>query len=181
MMERAAQRQLSLLDASIALHRMEAGTFRFEPAGVDLGAVFGEVHEELEHIAAAKSAGLRLTMEEPIAALGDAWLCRTLLSNLVRNAVEALPEKRQAVDVCVTTDGDEAVIRVTNPGAVPEDMRKRFFEKYATSGKSGGTGLGTYSALMMARAQGGRVALDTGVPGQTTVTVWLPLAAADSA
>ncbi|SDE70363.1 PAS domain-containing sensor histidine kinase [Rhodospira trueperi] len=179
MMERAAQRQLSLLDASMTLHRVEAGTFRFEPTAVDLGAVFGEVHEELEHLAAAKLAGLRLTMEKPVAALGDAWLCRTLLSNLVRNAVEALPEKRQAVDVRVTTDGDEAVIRVTNPGAVPEDIRDRFFDKYATSGKSGGTGLGTYSACMMARAQKGRVALDTDVPGQTTVTVWLPLAAGE--
>jgi PAS domain S-box-containing protein len=179
MMERAAQRQLSLLDASMALHRMEAGTFRFEPAAVDLEVVLGEVHEELEHLTAARLAGIQLTMEEPVTARGDAWLCRTLLSNLVRNAVEALPEERRAVAVSVTTEGDEAVIRVTNPGAVPEDMRDRFFEKYATSGKSGGTGLGTYSAFMMARAQGGRVALDTSVPGHTTVTVWLPLAAGE--
>jgi signal transduction histidine kinase len=179
MMERAARGQLSLLDASMTLHRMEAGTFRFEPVAVDLGAVFQEVHEELEHLAAEGANEIRLSMAAPVSALGDAWLCRTLLSNLIRNAVEALPAERQTVEVSVTAEEGEAVVRVTNPGAVPGAVRDRFFEKYTTSGKSGGTGLGTYSAFLMARAQGGRVALDASVPDQTTVTVRLPLWAPD--
>jgi signal transduction histidine kinase len=49
-----------------------------------------------------------------------------------------------------------------------------FFEKYTTLGKRGGTGLGTYSARLMARTMGGDVELDTSEPGATTVTVRLP-------
>ncbi|WP_299439555.1 PAS domain-containing protein [uncultured Rhodospira sp.] len=181
MMERSAQRQLTLLDASMALYRMEAGTFDLVPAPVDLRQVMDEVREELAYLAAERSAHIRVTAAAPLTAVGDPWLCRTLLSNLVRNALEALPAKRLAVEVGMTAQDGAAVVHITNPGTVPDAIRDRFFEKYSTSGKPGGTGLGTYSARMMAQAQAGSVALDTSVAGQTTVTVRLPLADADQA
>ena len=34
---------------------------------------------------------------------------------------------------------------IDNEGEVPPTMRGRFFDKYATAGKAGGAGLGTYS------------------------------------
>jgi signal transduction histidine kinase len=58
---------------------------------------------------------------------------------------------------------------------VPADIRERFFEKFATSGKSGGSGLGTYSAQMLAKAQGGAISMETSEETvSTTVTVVLP-------
>ncbi|RYF16201.1 MAG: hybrid sensor histidine kinase/response regulator, partial [Comamonadaceae bacterium] len=59
------------------------------------------------------------------------------------------------------------------PGEVPPELAGRFFEKYATAGKSGGTGLGTYSARLMARAQKGDLHLRTGPMKGTTVTLTL--------
>jgi signal transduction histidine kinase len=53
-------------------------------------------------------------------------------------------------------------------------MRDRFFEKYASSGKSHGTGLGTYSARMMVDAMGGSIKLDTTEQDTTSVVVTLP-------
>jgi len=72
--------------------------------------------------------------------------------------------------------GGAARILVSNKGAVPEDIRPRFFEKYSTSGKESGTGLGTYSASLIARTLGGSIALDVSDPEGTTVAVTLPLA-----
>jgi len=68
----------------------------------------------------------------------------------------------------------DVLVRIRNVGVVPMEIRDRFFEKYVTSGKKYGTGLGTYTASMFARAQGGRVELDTAGEGATTVTVRLP-------
>jgi nitrogen-specific signal transduction histidine kinase len=50
---------------------------------------------------------------------------------------------------------DETPLRIMiqNKGAVPAEIRERFFDKFVTSGKQGGTGLGTYSAKMLAEAQ----------------------------
>jgi signal transduction histidine kinase len=62
---------------------------------------------------------------------------------------------------------------VINQGEVPAEIRERFFEKYATSGKSRGTGLGTYSARLIARAHGGDIAMQS-QSGTVTVTVTLP-------
>ncbi|MBB4285253.1 PAS domain-containing sensor histidine kinase [Roseospira goensis] len=176
MMERANQRQLTMLDTSMALHRMEAGTYPLDPVPVPLGTMVGEVVEELRYLAEARGAAVTVEDGRDLWAMGEVWLCRTLLSNLVRNALEALPESGQTVAIALTAEAGAAVVRITNPGAVPDDIRDRFFEKFVTSGKAGGTGLGTYSAAMMARAQGGRVDLDASVSGRTTVTVRLPMA-----
>ena len=181
MMERANQRQLTLLDASMTLYRMEAGTYDLTSEAVDLSAVLEEVAGELTHLSVERRATLRVQAPGPDPlppTRGDPWLCRAILSNLIRNALEAVPGERAeaAVTVRLLAGDGCAVVTISNPGAVPEDIRPRFFDKYITSGKSGGTGLGTYSARIMAEAQGGSVALDSTRPGWTTVTVSLPLA-----
>ena len=56
-------------------------------------------------------------------------------------------------------------MHVHNDGAVPEAVRPRFFQKYATAGKSGGIGLGAYSARLLARVQQGDIALHTSAGG----------------
>ena len=67
-----------------------------------------------------------------------------------------------------------ASLEVRNQGQVPEDVRDRFFEKYATSGKRGGTGLGTYSARLIAEVHGGAIAMATSAEGGIVVRVTLP-------
>ncbi len=176
MMERANQRQLTLLDTSMTLYRMEAGTYELTPEPVAIGGILDEVCGELAHLAETREAHVRVSTGTTHAvALGDAWLCRALLSNLIRNALEALPEDGpRTVDVVLDESAAQTLVIIRNPGVVPEEIRDRFFEKYATSGKSGGTGLGTYSAHVMARVQGGSVTLDSSEPGSTTITVSLP-------
>jgi hypothetical protein len=106
-------------------------------------------------------------------ATGDDMLCYSLFQNLIKNACEAAPEGSRVV----VTLKDENPLRVLiqNSGVVPPDMRERFFDKFATSGKVGGSGLGTYSAQMLATAQGGAIAMATSDEAKTTtLTVTLP-------
>ena len=81
---------------------------------------------------------------------------------------EASPEGRE---VLVLLDGRERTLTVRNMGEVPPGIRERFFEKYSTQGKKWGTGLGTYSARLIAATHGWSLSLDGSVPGQTSVTV----------
>jgi CheY-like chemotaxis protein len=80
------------------------------------------------------------------------------------------------VAVILLADGSDLLIHVHNAGEVPESLRPRFFEKYATAGKSGGLGLGAYSARLMARVQQGEIAMRSSEEEGTTVTVRLGLA-----
>lgn len=47
----------------------------------------------------------------------------------------------------------------------------KLLEKHVTADKARGTGLGTYSARLIARAFGGDVVADTTIPGRTVVAV----------
>lgn len=49
----------------------------------------------------------------------------------------------------------------------------KFFAKYATSGKIGGTGLGTYSSYLLAKIQGGNLAMESSEEDGTTLIVEL--------
>jgi CheY-like chemotaxis protein len=114
---------------------------------------------------------------------GEELLCYSILANLVKNAVEAAPEG-STVSVSLRhaslrgEDGRQVVIH--NLGAVPAPIRARFFEKYTTHGKDQGTGLGAYSAWLMARVQRGELEMETDDVAGTTLTLWLPAAAREA-
>lgn len=105
-------------------------------------------------------------------------LCYSLFQNLIKNACEAAPPGTR-VEVLLR---DEAPLRIliSNIGAVPVELRGRFFEKFATSGKAGGSGIGTYSAQLLARSQNGNISMATDDANNcTTLTVTLPRHAFD--
>jgi signal transduction histidine kinase len=99
-------------------------------------------------------------------------LLYSMLCNLIKNAIEASPEGGSVALSITREDGVRLEIR--NRGAVPAEIRPRFFEKYTTAGKPRGVGLGAYSARLIARVHGGDLTLDASDPDATTVIVALP-------
>lgn len=175
--ERAALRVLTMVNLSLDLFRMEEGTYRLRAQAVDLGAIAQTVARELQ--AHARSKDLRLVLDlpgEPVFAQGEELLCYSTIANLLKNALEASPEGgvvRVTLRLASDGNGDAVELDVHNAGQVPEEVRDRFFEKYATYGKDGGTGLGAYSARLMARVQRGSLRMASGADG-TTLALRLP-------
>jgi PAS domain S-box-containing protein len=89
-------------------------------------------------------------------------------ANDTSGSTDAVPGVTDAVP------GATVSIAVRNPADVPEEIRERLFDPYVTYGKSGGTGLGTYTALLIARAHGGKVTLETGNGEGTRIALVLP-------
>ncbi|MBU4192936.1 MAG: hypothetical protein KKD85_11560, partial [Proteobacteria bacterium] len=116
--------------------------------------------------------------EEFLAASVDAVKLRRALENLIKNAVEASEDKPVSVDIGMDRD---CRISISNAGLVPLSIQPRFFEKYATEGKRGGTGLGTYSARLVAEKHGGSIAMCSAPDTGTTVSVRIPREQPDSA
>jgi signal transduction histidine kinase len=95
-----------------------------------------------------------------------------MLSNIIKNAIEASPNKE---NIAVSLQNDGAInIKIHNMGVVPADIRDSFFDKYSTIGKRHGTGLGTYSARLAAKAQGGSIGLETSEALGTEVILSFP-------
>lgn len=168
-------RMLDLINRSLTLYKIERGTYQLQPEAFDLLDTLREVLRETAERSATAGVTCRL---EPAKEAGTQWiigerlLCHTLFANLIGNAVEASPPG-ETVIITVAESAEIWRVSIDNSGEVPESFRPRFFEKYATSGKKGGTGLGTYSAMMAARAHGGTILLHCGA-GRTTLTVELP-------
>jgi len=170
--ERAGYRMLEMINLSLDLSRMELGTYEFRPQAVNLVDVVGRVMLDLQGLARAARVQVRLeqVFATNVYARAEELLCYSILANLVKNAVEATPA---GGTVLISLErGDPLTVRVRNPGQVPPAVVGRFFDKYATAGKSGGTGLGTYSARLMARVQNGELAMQTGKAG-TVLTLTL--------
>lgn len=130
---------------------MERGDLAVSPEPVSCSAV---VHE----VAAAFSADVRgrgaiLSVEEGSAAdmrlRTDPVLLRRVLSNMVKNALEAsVAGDRVTIGVSAIETG--ARFSVRNPAVMSEEVRLQIFQR-SFSTKGSGRGIGTYSIRMLVR------------------------------
>jgi signal transduction histidine kinase len=147
---------------------------------VDLGAVAREVVDltrprwEVE----AQSRGVRyeFTVEglaPPVA--GRPEELREVLTNLVTNAVDAMPEGGRC-SVRLGAAGEWATVSVRDTGiGMEEDTRRRVFEPFFTSKGPRGTGLGLAVSWGIVTRHGGTIEVES-TPGQgSTFVVRLPV------
>lgn len=187
LIEKSGYTMLEMISRSLDLYKMEQGLYRFVPQPVDLVPVIKRVIDDngalvrTLHIAVAlRLDGREVDGGDAFMVPGDATLCYSLLANLAKNAMEASPDYGNvAIDLQNGAGGFS--VAISNQGAVPEEIREHFFEKYATSGKSSGTGLGTYSARLMIQTMGGDIAFTSSEEQGTAVTVRFPKFSGDFA
>ncbi len=186
MVEEAGLVMLNMINLSLDLFKMERDIYQFQPAEINILQIIRKVIKEVDTIAHKKGIsvdifidGIPENNEERVSAQGEELLCYSMLMNLVKNAVEASPKQERITIFLDNEKNDEVRISIRNKGAVPEEIRDNFFGKCITSGKKTGTGLGTYSAKMIAETQGGSICLDTSEECGTNVIVslqyWDPL------
>jgi signal transduction histidine kinase/CheY-like chemotaxis protein len=177
MIERAARRALNMINMSLDLYQMETGNYVFEATSVDLTALVLNVVQDLAGHAESKLVRVQVSGQQPHSWVqAEDALCYSIVANILKNAVEAAPQS--SVVKVVLEKGEKVILHIQNEGTVPESMRERFFAKYATSGKEGGTGLGTYSSHLLAKIQGGSLSMRTSDEDGTTLSLELNCAQA---
>ncbi len=171
------------INRSLEIYKLETGRYALTPAPVDIRALIELVVRDLARKARDGCVTLQVAVDaeldaktEPLLVQADEMLSYTMLSNLVDNAVEATaPGEKITIRLGLDAHAQFCSISVHNPSEVPQEIRTKFFDKYITSGKPYGTGLGTYSAKMMAEAQRGNIRMETSARGGTSVRVSLPV------
>jgi len=172
---------------SINTVNLTSDILRIESGNYDLDAEWFSVHSMLKQLLQAVQAIFQHKQlvaylspdEDPCSTfdvMGDPKLSHPMLFNLIKNAFESA-RTRTKVSISLTLEGGDVVIKIENAGIVPLTIRERFWDKYVTHGKSEGVGVGTYSARLFARAQGGDTFLmvDDSKP-VTRIEVRLPAA-----
>lgn len=182
--QEAGLRMLEQVELSLDLYRMECGTYELVASRVDVMHVLRRATDVLGPTIRARRVNVVMRANDMLAEhgtvvyiVGNELLCYNTMLNLLKNAVEAAPYDTE-VFIDVGVHDEWTSITIHNEGSIPEDIRPVFFEKYSTSGKKGGTGLGTYSARLMTENQGGRISVRSDDTGGVSVVVELPTAKA---
>jgi PAS domain S-box-containing protein len=180
------KRLLAMLDGMFDYLKMEEGSYVSQPEAFELSAFLHALVLGTNSVLERRSLQLDLRVDgvpwreydppEPVYLWGERRHLLTLFENLVRNAVDASPPKAR-ISFNVHT-GERVHFDLHNQGVIPEEVRDRFFDRYATAGKEDGTGLGTYIAKLICDQHGGEISFTTDEAEGTHLYVTLPTEAA---
>jgi two-component system OmpR family sensor kinase len=161
------QRAIRLIEQMLALARQEPRPDS-ERSPVRLDELSRQVVTELVPLADARRIDLGIAAAQPATVAGDADSLRTLLRNLVDNAVRYTPPGGR-VDVTVEAGPSAASVTVTDdgPGIPPED-RARVFDRFYRRARTEppGSGLGLAIVKAIAEAHAAAVTLADGPSGK---------------
>ena len=179
------QRAIRLVEQLLSLARQEPRA-DVAPTRLRLDELVRDVVAEMVPLADARKIDLGISASQPTHVLGDADALRTLVRNLVDNAVRYTPTDG-SVDLSVLetssaghNEDRRAVLRVVDTGpGIPPNERQRVFDRfYRPPGTyPPGSGLGMAIVKAVADAHGASIVLDTGADGRgLAVTVTFPSA-----
>ena len=161
------QRAIRLGEQMLALARQEPRADS-QPVAVRLDELARELVAELVPLADAGHIDLGVAAAQPATVAGDADALRTLLRNLVDNAVRYTPAGGR-VDIAVesTAAGPRVTVSDDGPG-IPAEERRRVFDRfYRRAGTAPpGSGLGLAIVKAIADAHGATVTLADGPSGK---------------
>ncbi|OQA26273.1 MAG: Sporulation kinase E [Verrucomicrobia bacterium ADurb.Bin345] len=169
-----SRREVSRLDQIISqfLRAIRPSLPTFEKASVS--ALLKETLEFLKHEIRDRDVLVEVSEpEENLSILLDPNQIKQVFFNIIRNAIQAMPDG--GLLKIAVTDSDRYVavsFRDTGPGIAPEDLG-RIFEPYHSS-KAEGSGLGLMIVQRIIREHGGQIEVHSEPRKGTTFTIFLP-------
>jgi two-component system OmpR family sensor kinase/two-component system sensor histidine kinase QseC len=172
----AVERAIHLVEQLLALARSDPQETAGEFATLDLSAVAAQGITDTHDLAVARNIDLSLDAAPQVQVRGDGEALRTLVRNLVDNAVRYTPPYG-TVQVRCRSSAQGALLEVTDsgPGIAPAD-RQRVFDRFyrRAAAQESGTGLGLAIVKAIAERHHANILLDTAPGGGLHVAVSFP-------
>jgi PAS domain S-box-containing protein len=164
LLEHMAGRMQNIVNLSLNIRKLEDNSYKLETDDFDLIPLLDKIFYELNELMEQKKVTPLICLDDEMnenarefILRGEERLCYSMFTNLIKNAFEASPEDETVIINLSNKNIPE--IEIINKGIVPAEIRDKFFEKYITMNKKAGTGLGTYSAKLIAETHGGDISL----------------------
>ncbi|HNX36323.1 MAG TPA: ATP-binding protein [Kiritimatiellia bacterium] len=174
-----AQGLNDLIEALLALARIESGTLPRRRSPVRLAELMEEVCENLGILATENNQILELAVTPDLSATTDRLLLRQTLMNVLHNAIRYSPANSR-IEMRAFRRNDSAVIEIADqgPGIAPE-FHQKIFERFFRIDKgrareSGGTGLGLAIAKLSVEHLGGSITVESELGRGSVFRVVLP-------
>jgi two-component system sensor histidine kinase CpxA len=183
--EMESERVNALVGQLLALTRLESGAETVPPETIALEELLEEVIDDANYEAKPLHKEVRVLQLAPCRVRGSSELLRSGIENVIRNAIRYTTEGT-AVEVCLTTRLDHAIVTVRDHGpGVPDSELKHIFEPFYRVGEarersSGGVGLGLSIADRTIKLHGGSIRAEN-VNDGLLITIGIPLSGAPAA
>jgi two-component system phosphate regulon sensor histidine kinase PhoR len=178
--EEQSERLLQLILGMLQLARVQSGEQAFKREPVAVHEIAAELVRSMQPVAESKNIELALSGEEEMYVLSDEYALRTILSNLIDNAIKYTGADGH-VRVEMIAEDEANTIRVSDDGAgISAEHQKRVFERFYRVDKDrnrerGGTGLGLAIVKHLCHTTGADLSLESKVGKGTTITVRFPI------
>ena len=170
-----------LVESLLILTRADSGQFQLVPETLDLGALAGNVIDQVRVLADEKQQHLTLKAPIKVHATVDTALMRHALMNLIHNGIKYTPNGGTITVEVSRMNSGQAVIEVrdTGPG-IPAVHRHRIFDRFyrvdaSRSREEGGVGLGLAIARWAVEANGGQIKLASDGRTGSSFRILLPI------
>ena len=177
--ERNQQHMSALIDEVLEFARLDAGRIRFELGRVPVARLLLDLHDYVPQDEKSRGRTLEVRRGDgDHAVLADEDKTRTILLNLVTNALKHTPVNARIEVGVGSIIGDWVNISVADNGAgIPPDRLTRVFEPFYQGASLNrpvdGLGLGLSIARELARGMGGELSVTSTVGKGTTFTLSL--------
>ncbi|MFH1054699.1 MAG: ATP-binding protein [Candidatus Altiarchaeota archaeon] len=181
-----ANRLRKLIEEILELARLDAGKKVFTMTDVDLKVVANEVAEELKPFSQQFNVPIRVEPFDVPTITGDTDSIKTLMNNLINNAIKYMSGRPGEVTVGARLDGKNVVTYVKDIGIGIPDMSKgkifaRFYQVDSSkSRKYGGTGLGLAICKKIVEAHNGSIWFESRGGVGSTFYFSLPISKKDA-
>jgi signal transduction histidine kinase len=155
-------RMAKIVHSLMTISRLDCGEEKIEHAPVNLVDVVTVTLDHMGLLAEEKHISMRFDPGPATFVMGDAMRLKQIVVNLVDNAIKYTQDGGD-VSVVVTTEGEKAVLRVTDTGiGIPAAALPLVFDRFyradqARTRESGGTGLGLSIVKAICTVHGGGV------------------------
>lgn len=167
------------LNRVLTYDKNASGDIRMLKTRLDMRDVAAEVVDTFREGASMEGISINAHADDrPIPVNADEDMLIKILTNLLSNA---LKYTRDMITVTVTTEGDDAVVSVSDNGpGVREDQKKKIFDMFYTApddkvAESSGIGVGLAYARQLALAHDGNLYVENAVPRGASFVLRVPL------
>ena len=161
------ERLIRLINDILDSEKIESGKMRFDFQPMELQPLLAQAMTANEGFAGQHNVKLVLVApEEAVKASVDCDRLTQVMTNLLSNAVKFAPAQ-SAVEVRLLCNNGRVRVEVADKGpGIPEEFRKRIFQKFSQADtsdtrKMGGTGLGLNISRAIVERMGGQIGFTT--------------------
>jgi signal transduction histidine kinase len=190
--QRNVEREISLVDDILDVYTIDSGKLNLNKQNVDVTELVNQVINDLQslliekHIEIKSNYGLpNITSEKsiPIIVTCDPNKMEQVLSNLIKNSIDFVPEKEGKILINVEQNNEfnEIIFTVEDNGiGIPkdkvDDVFKQFYQiRTEIERKHGGTGLGLAICKGIIKAHDGRIWIEKDEHIGTKIKFSLPM------